>query len=433
MARHRLYLTTASLLGVAAVVLTAGGPDSQGGGGSSSSKTASIQIWEGYTGPEATEFAKLVKQYEKANPGEKVSSLYVNNDNTLQKVTTAVQGGSPPDIAYLYGSGAPNVATIPKVVDLTQVVKQSSVNWDDFYVGERDVATVNGEVIGIPALVDNLAVVYNKAMFADAHLKPPSADGTWSEFVADAQKLTNSAKKQYGTAYVTPGTEDTVWHWEALLWEAGGQLLNSGNTKAAFNSAAGLNSLNTLKTLATDKSVYFDPTDQAYENVFNSGKIGMLVTGPWDLSTFPNVQYGVQVMPSYPGTSGGHQTISGPDNWVVFNNGAAKTKAAEKFLLWLTAPAQIKTWQLATGALPTRASVASSPGFVAKMNQALPGVSTFITNLSNVKQARPQITQYPKISTVLGNMVLSVLLNKSTPQAALNSAEKQVNTDLAGS
>jgi multiple sugar transport system substrate-binding protein len=436
MARHRLYVTMASLLGAGALVLTACGTDSQsggGGGGGGTSSTASIQVWEGWTSVEAKTFAKLVSQYEKANPGEKVSTLYVDSDNTLQKVTTAVRGGSPPDIAYLYGSWAPNVATIPQVVDLTQVVKQAGVNWNDFYAGERDVATVNGKVIGIPALVDNLAVVYNKKLFAQAGLQPPSANWTWSDFVADAKKLTDPAKKQYGTAYVTPGTEDTVWHWEALLWEAGGQLLNSGNTKAAFNSAAGLTSLNTLKTLATDKSVYFDPTDQAYENVFNSGKIGMLVTGPWDLSTFPDVKYGVQVMPSYPGSSGGHQTISGPDNWVVFNNGSAKTKAAEKFLLWLTAPAQVKTWSLATGDLPTRASVANTPGFVAKMNQALPGVDTFIANLNNVKQARPQITQYPKISTALGNMVLSVLLNKSTPQAALAAAEKQVNADLAGS
>ena len=432
MARHRLYVTMASLLGAGALVLSACGTDSQHGGGGGGS-TASIQVWEGWTSTEAKTFAKLVSQYEKANPGQKVSTLYVDSDNTLQKVTTAVRGGSPPDIAYLYGSWAPNVATIPQVVDLTQVVKQAGVNWNDFYVGERKVATVNGKVIGIPALVDNLAVVYNKKLFAQAGLQPPSANWTWSDFVADAKKLTNASKKQYGTAYVTPGTEDTVWHWEALLWEAGGQLLNAGNTKAAFNSQAGLTSLNTLKTLAVGKSVYFDPTDQAYENVFNSGKIGMLVTGPWDLSTFPNVKYGVQVMPSYPGTSGGHQTIAGPDNWVVFNNGAAKTKAAEKFLLWLTAPAQVKTWSLAVGELPTRASVASSPGFVSKMNQALPGMSTFIANLSNVKQARPQISQYPKISTVLGNMVLSVLLNKSTPQAALNSAEKQVNADLAGS
>jgi multiple sugar transport system substrate-binding protein len=435
MARHRLYVTMAALLGVGAVALSACGTDSQSGGGGNSGKssTASIQVWEGWTGDEAKTFTKLVNEYEKQNPGVKISSLYVDNDDTLQKVTTAVRGGSPPDIAYLYGSWAPNVATIPQVVDLTQVVKRSGVNWNDFYVGERDVATVNGKVIGIPALVDNLAVVYNKKLFAAAGLQPPSPDWTWDQFVADAQKLTVASKKQYGTAYVTPGTEDTVWHWEALLWEAGGQILNSGNTKAAFNSPAGLTSLNTLKTLAASKSMYFDPTDQAYENVFNSGKIGMLVTGPWDLSTFPNVQYGVQVMPTYPGTDGGHQTISGPDNWVVFNNGSAKTAAAEKFLLWLTAPAQVKTWSLATGDLPTRTSVASTPGFVQKMNTTLPGVSTFIANLSNVKQARPQITQYPKISTVLGNMVLSVLLNKSTPQAALNSAEQQVNQDLAGS
>jgi hypothetical protein len=55
-----------------------------------------------------------------------------------------------------------------------------------------------------------------------------------------AKKLTKASAKQFGTAYVTPGSEDTVWHWEALLWEAGGQLLNADNTKAAFDSAAGL-------------------------------------------------------------------------------------------------------------------------------------------------------------------------------------------------
>ena len=57
-------------------------------------------------------------------------------------------------------------------------------------------------------------------------LQPPGPGWTWQDFVADAKKLTNPAIKQFGTAYVTPGTEDTVWHWEALLWEAGGQILN---------------------------------------------------------------------------------------------------------------------------------------------------------------------------------------------------------------
>src|SRR5689334_11602500 len=415
-----------------ATVLAACGTDSTSSGGNNGGSGTTIQIWEGYTQVEAKAFAHLVSQYEATHPGQKVNTLYVNSDNTLQKVLTAVRGGSPPDIAYLYGSWAPNVAEIPQVVNLTQVVKQAVVNSYDFWTGERAVATVDGKVIGIPALVDNLAVVYNKTLFAKAGLPVPGPDWTWQDFVADAKKLTNPAIKQYGTAYVTPGTEDTVWHWVPLLWEAGGQLLSADNKKAAFDSPAGLASLNTLRTMAvTDKSMYLDPSDSAYGNLFNSGKIGMLVTGPWDLAVFPNVKYGVQIMPSYPGTSGGHQTISGPDNWVVFNNGPAKTAAAEQFLLWLTAPAQVKYWAVQTGNLPSRQSVGDSAAVIQQMNAALPGVGAFIANLANVKQARPQISQYPKISTILGNMVVSVLLGKSQPQAALTAAAQQVDQALA--
>jgi multiple sugar transport system substrate-binding protein len=426
----KAYLAGLLAVLTGAAVLAGCGTDSTSSGGGGASQT--IQIWEGYTSTEAKAFSHLVAEYEKGHPGQKVSPLFVNNDNTLQKVLTAVRGGSPPDIAYLYGSWAPNVAQIPQVVNLTQVVKRPSVNWDDFWTGERAVATVNGKVIGIPAVVDNLAVVYNKTLFAKAGLQPPGPDFTWQEFVADAKKLTNPAIKQFGTAYVTPGTEDTVWHWEALLWEAGGQLLTPDNKKAAFDSPAGLASLNTLRTMAvTDKSMYLDPSDSAYGNLFNSGKIGMLVTGPWDLSSFPNVKYGVQVMPAYPGTSGGHQTISGPDNWVIFNNSPARVAAAEQFLLWYTAPAQVKYFAEQTGNLPTRQSVGDSAAVSQQMNTALPGISTFISNLGNVKQARPQIPQYPKISTILGNMVVSVLLGKSQPQAALTAAAQQVDQALA--
>src|SRR5262249_29610136 len=262
--------------------------------------------------------------------------------------------------------------------------------------------------------------------------QPPGPDWTWQDFVADAKRLTSPAIKQFGTAYVTPGTEDTVWHWEPLLWAAGGQLLTADNKKAAFDSAAGLASLNTLRTMAiTDKSMYPDPSDSAYANLFNSGKVGMLVTGPWDLATFTNVKYGVQVMPSYPGTSGGHQTISGPDNWVIFNNSPAKVAAAEQFLLWVTAPAQDKYFAVQTRDRPIRPAAGQDASVIQQMNTAVPGMDTFISNLGNVKQARPQIPQYPKISQILGTMIVSVLLGKSQPQAALTAAAQQVDQVLA--
>jgi multiple sugar transport system substrate-binding protein len=424
-ARRVGVLCALAVIGTSALAACGSGSGATAGGGKS------IQIWEGYTGAEAKAFAHLVAEYQATHPGVKVSSLFVTNDNTLQKVQTAVAGGNPPDIAYLYGSWAPNVAKLSGVVTLTNVVKQAGVKWNDFWVGERDVATVNGRVIGVPALVDNLAVVYNKTLFAKAHMPLPGPNWTWPQFVADARKLTDPAIKQFGTAYVTPGSEDTVWHWEALLWAAGGEILNSASTKAAFDSKAGLTSLDTLRTMAvTDHSMYLDPTDSAYANLFNSGKIGMLVTGPWDLSGFPNVHYGVQIMPAFPGTDGGHQTISGPDNWVVFNNGASKVKTAEDFILWLAAPAQVKYFSLKTGDLPIRQSVADTTAFDGQMNAALPEVSTFISNLGNVRQARPQIATYPQISQVIGTMVVSVLLGKSQPGPALAAAAAKVNQIL---
>src|ERR1700722_11656731 len=126
-----------AVLSLAVIGLAACG---SGSGDSGSGK--SIQIWEGFTGVEAKTFTKMVGIYEKSHPGVKVSPLFVNNDYTLQKVQTAVVGGTAPDIAYLYGSWAPNVAKLKGVVTLTNLVKQQSVNWNDFFVGERDVATV---------------------------------------------------------------------------------------------------------------------------------------------------------------------------------------------------------------------------------------------------------------------------------------------------
>src|SRR5689334_21186878 len=137
-------------------------------------------------------------------------------------------------------------------------------------------------------------------------------------------------------------------------------------------------------------------------------------------------------MPSYPGTGGGHQTISGPDNWVIINNAPARVSAAERFLLWLTAPAQVRYWSLRTGDLPTRQSVGQKASLGRQMNTALPGVASCVAKLGNVRQDRPQITQYPSISQTLGTMLVTVLIGRSEAQAALASAAQKVDQVLAG-
>jgi multiple sugar transport system substrate-binding protein len=323
------------------------------------------------------------------------------------------------------------LAESPKLVDLTKRVQEAGFDWADFYPGEQAVATVGGRVLGVPAHVDNLAVVYNKDLFAKAGIPEPTADWTWDDFRAAAKAVTDSANKVFGMAFPADGSETTVWEYEAMLWAAGGEILNSDNTKAAFNSPEGVRALTTLTDINQDGSTYLDfaPDSGKSEELFNSGKIGMLITGPWDLSAFPAVNYGVQIMPSFD-AGGSHQTIAGPDNWVIFDNGQARVDAAWKFLTFMTSPDQLLQDSLDTSHLPTRASVAGMSGFQAFFT-TYPGTQVFVDNLQNVLQARPSITQYPRISTALGQAIVTALQGQASPQDALNQAAEQANGFLA--
>jgi multiple sugar transport system substrate-binding protein len=419
-----------ALILIAGALALAGCGGGKSGSGAGPGGHVDITLWEGYTDMESTAIKKLANEFNAEHKNITVHvQFYGNNDYALQKVLAAIAGGKPPDISYLYGSWAPNIASNPGIVTLDKQISQDpSFDWNDFWPAERAVATVGGKIIGIPALVDNLALVYNKKLFAKAGLAAPTPNWTWTDFANAAEKLTDPAIKQFGWAYVNDASEDTVWRYWAMLWQAGGSILTSDGKHAAFDSPAGLKALTLLQNLVSHQSIYLDNGSDNYLGLFTSGHIGMLWTGPWDLSTIASskVPYGVQILPG----DQNHQTISGPDNWVVFNNGSARTQAAWEFLRWFTSPAVDLKWCLMTGDLPIRASVTKLPGyrrFVAKY----PGIAVWVKNLSNATQARPVTTVYPKISTVIGQMVQSVLLGKAQPQQALAHASDQVNGILA--
>jgi multiple sugar transport system substrate-binding protein len=415
-------ITLAGLLSAAC----SGGGDSSSGGGST------ITVSHGYTDAEAKELSVLAKQWNSDHPKTKVTLAFNgSNDTALQKTIAGFTAGNYPDVAYEYGSSAAQLAKQPKLVDLTDKVKAAGFDWDDFYPSERQAATVNGKVVGVPALVDNLSLVYNKALFAKAGIAPPTNSWTWQDFRTAAKKLTNASTHNYGWAYVNDGSEDTVWRFLAMLWQAGGDLLNKDNTKPAFDSPAGLAALQQLHDMAvTDKSVYLDTGNGAYANLFNSGKIAMLWTGPWDLSSInADVKYGVTYLPGY---HGDHETISGPDLYMLFDHSSGRSSTAVKFVTWLTSAKVHLQFAIATGDLPLRQSETTLPGYQTFLKK-YPAEKTFVANLNNVKHVRPNLASYAQVSTAVGQMVQSVLLGKAQPADALKSGASAVTAALAGS
>jgi multiple sugar transport system substrate-binding protein len=422
-------LLVLAALAVAGLALAGCGSSSSPSGTPSSSPTGvvHITIWHGDLDYAAKADNALVAQWNKANPNIQVTAVYNGgNDFALQKTLTAIAGGKYPDITYIFGSWAANIVKSPKVVTLNDLIaKDTSFDWSDFWPAERLAATVNGKIVGVPALVDNLAIVYNKKLFDQAGLAYPAAQWTWDDFRAAAKKLTDPSKKQFGWAYPADASEDTVWHWEAMLWDYGGDILTPDNKQAAFNSTQGVQALTMLGDMATvDKSVYVDTTNTKIQSTFNNGHIGMLVTGPWDLPGFPDVSFGVQVMPA------NHQTISGPDNWVLLDNGPERVNAAWQFIKWFTDAKQQMYYDQQTGALPIRQSQQQQPDFKAYLGK-YPGTDVFVANMGNATKARPTIPQYSKISGFMGTAIVSVLLGKSDAKTALDQAAQQTNAVLA--
>ena len=374
---------------------------------------------------------KLVRQWNADHPDIQVEmNNYGSADYALTKIETQLAAGDAPDIAYLYGSYAGKVASVPQAVKLNSYIdKDPSFDWNDFWPAERLAATVDGQIIGIPALIDNLALVYNKQLFDAAGLDYPTADWTWQDFRDAAKKLTNPETHQYGWALNLDGSEDTVWHYDTLLWQAGGDILNPSNTQASFNSPAGVKALTQISDMTNvDHSVYQDNSQGLYARLFNTNKIAMLYTGPWDLPDFQahNIDYGVQILPG----DLNHQTISGPDNWVIFDNGSARVQAAFDFLSWYTAGEQDIQLCQAAGTLPIRKSETELPAYQQYLKD-VPGVDVFEANLANAVKARPAVASYPKISAVMGNAVAQAAYGEMTPAEALALAADQVNQILA--
>ncbi|MEU9139719.1 ABC transporter substrate-binding protein [Streptomyces sp. NPDC048404] len=410
-ARRRLLLGAAA----AGAVAGCGGPSD----GVGTDGRVTVELWHGQNDTARKALESLVAEFNRTHPRIRVDSSGggVVADAMLQKVTAALAAGSYPDIAYIFGSDLASVARSPRVVDLTSALHEGIPPWKSFWAPVRDAVTVNGRVRAAPAVLDSLAVVYNKKLFRQAGVPFPKAGWSWDEFTDTARRLTDSGHGIFGTGWPGTGDEDTVWRLWPMIWDLGGEVIAADGKRIGF-AEQGTQALTTVARLAHDKSVYVDPkpgSEQMYQ-VFLSGRMAMVATGPWQLPDVitAEVDYGVVPLPTY---SGRPVTISGPDTWTVFDNGSARSRAAVEFVRWMIRPAQDARWDIAAGSLPLGSATARRPQWRRHAGTTT-GLGVFTDTLSSAR-VRPVHAAYPQISQALGEAIVSVLLGEDSPAHAL--------------
>jgi len=432
--RTRAFHVAGALAGSALLVVLAGCSGSPAATTLDPTAKVKIEVWSGQADTAETVIEGLAKDFEKLHPNVTVdlSPGASSTDQLLQKLSAGFAGNEYPDMSYAFGSWAGQLEASGRTLDITDEVKKPEVKWDEFTAAARGTAQPTGKkTIGFPAVVDNIGLLYNKTVFDNAHVPYPTNDWTWDDFRAAAKKLTDPANHIYGYGYSVSGSEETTWQFWPHLWQNGGAILNADNTKSEFASPAGDDALAFLRAMAVDdKSVYLDQTDEKFGELFVSNRIGMITSGPWQLSALQTggTSYGVVQLP---GTNGDHQTVSGPDIWALFDHkDVNRAYWATQFAEWLTSSEQDQVFNVGIGNLPLRSSEASSDS-VAKQAAEFPGYDVFVANAANVKQTRPTSEGYAALSVAIGQAISEVLQGQGDPKTALDQAAQTADAALA--
>ena len=272
------------------------------------------------------------------------------------------------------------------MLDLTDDVKKPDFGWDDYYAPAKAATTVNGRVRALPALIDDLAVVYNKKLFKEMGVTEPPAGGwTWDQFVGHVE----AAHRQGARARSAPrgrrsATRTPCGASGRSCGRRGGDIITEDG-KAGFGGAPGEQAFGVVDRLAQDGSVYVDTkpdSDQTYQ-LFNNGKIGMVVTGPWQLPDFidAKIDFGVAPLPTFGGEP---LTISAPDTWTLFDNGKRAREGRGRVRPVAQLARAGRAWVIEAGSLPLRKGTAEQPEWKEYQDKT-PGLSVFLAALDGAR------------------------------------------------
>src|SRR3954453_7579171 len=264
--RKAQVLAVLALSGALAACSSGSAPNTSAGKGEgpvqdpTSPVTVTFSSWVG-SDPTMKKFAA---DFHKLHPNITIQMQNVNADSASQKLTTQIAGGNPPDVAVVDASAPSDFASRQALGNLDDYISRSSIVKPDDYVDAfKTFVTYQGHLWGLPIDGESTGLFYRKDLFAAAGIDGPPK--TWDEFLADAEKPTDPAKKQYGYEVFAP---EAAYYWYPWLYQAGGDLLSEDGKTVTFDSPEAQTAANFYTGLAK-----YSPPDYLNSNSFD-GRVG---------------------------------------------------------------------------------------------------------------------------------------------------------------
>lgn len=346
--RSRWIVLPMLVAALAFVAAGCGGGDDGGGAEGSEDVTGALSIMAIWGGAEQESFEAVIAGFEELYPN--VNVTYTSGgDNLAPLLSSAVEGGNPPDIAAV---GQPGL--------MTQFAEQGAIQpidelrdaiVENFGESVADVGAVDGTQYGVMFKGANKATVwYNVAAFEEAGVEPPQ---TWEELVEVATTLKAAGITPFSVG-VDVGWPITDLFENVYIRTAGPEMYDQ-----LVNHEIPWTDQSVKDALAVMADIFGDPANLAggtatsletdmpssVAKVFsNSPEAAMVVIGDFapgvvtDNPLEPETGYNVFTFPSIDGS--GPAVVGGGDIFVEFRD----SPAADAFLEYLTTPEAAAIW-----------------------------------------------------------------------------------------
>jgi alpha-glucoside transport system substrate-binding protein len=372
-----------------------GGSDDNGDGGAKGSEdvSGSISTMAIWAGQEQKSFQAVIDAFKEKYPN--VDVKYTSGgDNLAPLLTTAVEGGNPPDIAAIGQPGLMADFAKRKAIKPIDDLRDKIV--DAFGEDVANAGAVDGTQYGLMYKGANKSTVwYNVADFDEAGVEPPE---TWDEFV--------NARDTIKAAGITPFSVGVDVGWpisdifeNVYIRTAGEDKYDQlakheipwtdQSVKDALTKMKDIVGESDLMVGGTDGALQTEMPDSVSKVLSENPDAAMVVLGdfaPGQIETKlePESGYNVFTFPSIDGSK--PSVVGGGDLFVKFKD----SPAADAFLEYLTTTEAAEVWAKLGGFSSPNKNLDESvyPDEITKtVASAIPNAETFRFDLSDLQPA----------------------------------------------
>ncbi|HET7397088.1 MAG TPA: extracellular solute-binding protein [Intrasporangium sp.] len=429
---RRLFLGSLAAVGATTALAACGGSSTPPGAGVPSGAfgqgdtytgpKVALSFWNGFTGGDGPFMRQLVEQFNKANPTVTVSMNTLQWGDYYAKVPNAVASGAGPDIGIMHIDQLATNAARRVIIPLDEVASGLKLTESDFAPVVWKAGVYQDKRYGIPLDIHPLGFYANTGQLSKAGIDKLPTDRAGFEAAVKALQAGGGVKQPFWVTATWPAH----LMFTALVAQFGGSIYDAEGGKATFNSDAGVESLEWLRSFITNGASPANVSNDAQAQAFRQQRNSLTWDGIWMMNEWAKVnglKWGAAALPTIGDKPA---TWASSHNFVVTTQ-ATKDKnklAASRAFISYVSERSIE-WAK-SGQIPARNSVRESAAF-----SALPVQSTLAAQLPNVVFP-PAVPGIGDVTTpTFEAAVNEVILGKAQAKAALDAAAKKADALLA--